>query len=86
MFRFDPPPGHGSPRARSSAQEMLTWKREYNIRRREAQWQRRQEDALLEKQVGWELARLDRENRLEVTASHGLNCILAKFLQKHRQH
>jgi len=49
-----------------SQAEMLTWKREYNIRRREAQWQRRQEDALLEKQVGWELMRLDRENRLEV--------------------
>merc|ERR1719359_1024301 len=49
-----------------SQTEMLTWKREYNIRRREAQWQRRQEDALLEKQVSWELARLDRENRLEV--------------------
>merc|ERR1719146_264646 len=49
-----------------STAEMLAWKREYNIRRREAQWQRRQEDALLEKQVGWELMRLDRENRLEV--------------------
>merc|ERR1719389_598586 len=55
----------GAPEAHS-ASEMLTWKREYNIRRREAQWKRRQEDALLEKQVGWELQRLDRENRLEV--------------------
>merc|ERR1719265_457847 len=69
-----------------STAEMLAWKREYNIRRREAQWQRRQEDALLEKQVAWELQRLDRENWLEVARESARRKALeARVMLKHKQ-
>lgn len=47
-----------------SEQDMLAWKREYNIRQREADWKRRQEEMLTQKQVEWEIARCERENRL----------------------
>eukprot|EP00929_Paragymnodinium_shiwhaense_P111786 TRINITY_DN80073_c0_g1_i1.p2 TRINITY_DN80073_c0_g1~~TRINITY_DN80073_c0_g1_i1.p2 ORF type:complete len:241 (+),score=84.63 TRINITY_DN80073_c0_g1_i1:99-821(+) len=47
-----------------SEQDMLAWKREYNIRQREADWKRRQEEMLTQKQVQWEISRCERENRL----------------------
>mmetsp|Transcript_111941 Transcript_111941/g.316382 ORF Transcript_111941/g.316382 Transcript_111941/m.316382 type:complete len:239 (-) Transcript_111941:74-790(-) len=46
-----------------SEQDMLAWKREYNIRQREADWKRRQEEMLSQKQVRWEIERVERENR-----------------------
>lgn len=47
-----------------SSQDMLAWKREYNIRQREADWKRRQEEALTQKQVMWQIERCERDNRL----------------------
>jgi len=46
-----------------SEQDMLAWKREHNIRQREADWKRRQEEMLMHKQVAWEIERCERENR-----------------------
>jgi len=81
-----PRPAAGPQFEAHSATEMLAWKREYNIRRREAQWKRRQEDALLEKQVGWELQRLDRENRLEVAREAARRKALEeRVYRKHKQ-
>eukprot|EP00405_Crypthecodinium_cohnii_P010276 CAMPEP_0206433430 /NCGR_PEP_ID=MMETSP0324_2-20121206/8526_1 /ASSEMBLY_ACC=CAM_ASM_000836 /TAXON_ID=2866 /ORGANISM="Crypthecodinium cohnii, Strain Seligo" /LENGTH=233 /DNA_ID=CAMNT_0053899689 /DNA_START=40 /DNA_END=741 /DNA_ORIENTATION=- len=48
-----------------SSQDMLAWKREYNIRLREAEWKRRQEELLTQKQVAWQIERCERENRLQ---------------------
>lgn len=47
-----------------SGQDMLAWKREYNIRQREADWKRRQEELLTQKQVAWQIQRCERDNRL----------------------
>lgn len=47
-----------------SSQDMLTWKREYNIRQRESDWRRRQEEMLTQKQVMWQIQRCERDNRL----------------------
>lgn len=47
-----------------SEAEMLHWKREYNIRQREAEWKKRQDEMLMQKQVAWEVLRLEKENRL----------------------
>merc|ERR1712139_361092 len=47
-----------------SEQDMLAWKREYNIRQREADWKKRQDEALMQKQVAWEVAKLEKDNRL----------------------
>merc|ERR1719181_2040792 len=47
-----------------SEQDMLAWKREYNIRQREADWKRRQDELLTQKRVAWEIERCERENRL----------------------
>lgn len=47
-----------------SEQDMLAWKREYNIRQREADWKRRQDELLTQKRVSWEIERCERENRL----------------------
>jgi len=60
-------PGSGTyavPPELSSGQDMLVWKREYNIRLREADWKRRQEELLMQKQVAWQIQKLERENRL----------------------
>merc|ERR1719408_1105398 len=54
----DPPP------ELRSEQDMLAWKREYNIRQREADWKRRQDELLTQKRVTWEIERCERENRL----------------------
>merc|ERR1719408_1051542 len=54
----DPPP------ELRSEQDMLAWKREYNIRQREADWKRRQDELLTQKRVAWEIERCERENRL----------------------
>jgi len=43
---------------------MLAWKREYNIQQREADWKRRQEELLTQKQVAWQIEKLERENRI----------------------
>mmetsp|Transcript_38885 Transcript_38885/g.98679 ORF Transcript_38885/g.98679 Transcript_38885/m.98679 type:complete len:240 (-) Transcript_38885:47-766(-) len=48
-----------------SSQDMLAWKREYNIRQREADWKRRQEELLTQKQVAWQIELCERENRLQ---------------------
>jgi len=48
-----------------SGQDMLAWKREYNIRQREADWKRRQEENLTQKQVAWQIEGCERENRLQ---------------------
>merc|ERR1719440_2106834 len=47
-----------------SEQDMLAWKREYNIRQRETEWKRRQDELLTQKRVTWEIERCERENRL----------------------
>lgn len=47
-----------------SEQDMLAWKREYNIRQREADWKRRQEELLTQKQIAWHIDSCERENRL----------------------
>mmetsp|Transcript_62053 Transcript_62053/g.108640 ORF Transcript_62053/g.108640 Transcript_62053/m.108640 type:complete len:234 (-) Transcript_62053:60-761(-) len=47
-----------------SEQDMLAWKREYNIRQREADWKRKQDELLTQKRVAWEIERCERENRL----------------------
>jgi len=47
-----------------SEEDMLTWKREFNIRQREADWKRRQDELLTQKRVAWEIERCERENRL----------------------
>lgn len=47
-----------------SEQDMLAWKREYNIRQREADWRRRQDELLTQKQVAWEIERCECANRL----------------------
>merc|ERR1719267_482592 len=47
-----------------SEQDMLSWKREYNIRQRDADWKRRQDELLTQKRVSWEIERCERENRL----------------------
>lgn len=52
-----PPELHGE-------QEMLAWKREYNIRQREADWKRRQDELLTQKRVAWGIETCERENRL----------------------
>lgn len=44
--------------------EVLAWKREYNIRQRDADWRRRQEELLTQKHVAWEIETCERENRL----------------------
>lgn len=48
----------------STDQDMLNWKREHNIRMREAEWKKRQDEMLMQKQVSWEVLRLEKENRL----------------------
>merc|ERR1719183_2818214 len=47
-----------------SEQDMLAWKREYNIRQREADWKRRQDELLTQKRVSWEIEKCERNNRL----------------------
>lgn len=47
-----------------SEQDMLAWKREYNIRQREAEWKRRQDELLTQKRVAAEIENCERENRL----------------------
>lgn len=47
-----------------SEQDMRAWKREYNIRLREAEWKKRQDELLMQKQVSWEVEKLEKENRL----------------------
>merc|ERR1719262_1743727 len=48
----------------STDQDVLNWKREHNIRTREAEWKKRQDEMLMQKQVSWEVLRLEKENRL----------------------
>lgn len=56
--------GTAPPPELHSEQDMLAWKREYNIRQREADWKRRQDELLTQKRVAWEIERCERENRL----------------------
>ena len=42
----------------------MAWKREHNIRQREAAWKRRQDDLLTQKQVAWQIESCERENRI----------------------
>merc|ERR1719213_905510 len=58
------PQGLGDYPELHSEQDMLAWKREYNIRQREADWKKRQDEILMQKQVAWEVASLEKENRL----------------------
>jgi hypothetical protein len=58
------PQGLGDYPELHSEQDMLAWKREYNIRQREADWKKRQDEVLMQKQVAWEVAKLEKENRL----------------------
>lgn len=58
------PQGLGDYPELHSEQDMLAWKREYNIRQREADWKKRQDEVLMQKQVAWEVANLEKENRL----------------------
>eukprot|EP00746_Dinoflagellata_sp_MGD_P118085 gnl/MRDRNA2_/MRDRNA2_54131_c0_seq1.p1 gnl/MRDRNA2_/MRDRNA2_54131_c0~~gnl/MRDRNA2_/MRDRNA2_54131_c0_seq1.p1 ORF type:complete len:284 (+),score=85.58 gnl/MRDRNA2_/MRDRNA2_54131_c0_seq1:74-925(+) len=48
----------------ASDEDVLNWKREHNIRTREAEWKKRQDEMLMQKQVSWEVLRLEKENRL----------------------
>merc|ERR1719188_2553607 len=72
MVQQDAEPGERGKQSQSSApppelhsgQDMLAWKREYNIRQREADWKRRQEELLTQKQVAWQIERCERENQL----------------------
>merc|ERR1719478_1111274 len=45
-------------------QDMRAWKREYNTRQREAEWKKKQDELLMQKQVTWEVEKLEKENRL----------------------
>jgi len=56
--------GTAPPPELHSEQDMLAWKREYNIRQREGDWKRRQDELLTQKRVAWEIERCERENRL----------------------
>jgi len=56
-FAVPPPELHGE-------QDLLAWKREYNIRQREADWKRRQDELLTQKRVAWGIETCERENRL----------------------
>eukprot|EP00747_Dinoflagellata_sp_TGD_P166370 gnl/TRDRNA2_/TRDRNA2_189058_c0_seq1.p1 gnl/TRDRNA2_/TRDRNA2_189058_c0~~gnl/TRDRNA2_/TRDRNA2_189058_c0_seq1.p1 ORF type:complete len:251 (+),score=65.76 gnl/TRDRNA2_/TRDRNA2_189058_c0_seq1:68-820(+) len=47
-----------------SEHDILSWRREYNIRQREADWKRRQDELLTQKQISWEIERCERQNRL----------------------
>lgn len=47
-----------------TSEDMLAWKREYNIRQRDADWKRRQEEALTQKQTMWQIERSERDNRI----------------------
>lgn len=47
-----------------SGQDVVAWKREYNIRQREADWKRRQDELLTKKQVEWQIECCERENRI----------------------
>lgn len=58
------PQGLGDYPELHSEQDMLAWKREYNIRQREADWKKRQDEILMQKQVATEVAKLEKENRL----------------------
>mmetsp|Transcript_80778 Transcript_80778/g.249204 ORF Transcript_80778/g.249204 Transcript_80778/m.249204 type:complete len:246 (+) Transcript_80778:53-790(+) len=53
------------PPAGASKQDLLAWKRECNILRREADWKRRQDDLLRRKKAAWQIENLERENRLQ---------------------
>lgn len=61
---FEGKTGTAPPPELHSEQDMLAWKREYNIRQREADWKRRQDELLTQKRVSWEIERCERENRL----------------------
>mmetsp|Transcript_108758 Transcript_108758/g.318189 ORF Transcript_108758/g.318189 Transcript_108758/m.318189 type:complete len:245 (-) Transcript_108758:117-851(-) len=52
-----PPEGTGE-------RELLAWKRECNILRREAGWKRRQEELLAQKKAAWRIETLEREGRI----------------------
>merc|ERR1719386_296877 len=56
--------GTAPPPELHSEQDMLAWKREYNIRQRETDWKRRQDELLTQKRVAWEIQSCERENRL----------------------
>merc|ERR1719281_855707 len=56
--------GGGMPDVDLTDQDVLNWKREHNIRTREAEWKKSQDEMLMQKQVSWEVLRLEKENRL----------------------
>merc|ERR1719198_2002278 len=64
MMQFGEGTKQAPPPELHSEQDMLAWKREYNIRQREADWKRRQDELLTQKRVSWEIERCERENRL----------------------
>lgn len=53
-----------APPAELAAVDQLAWRREYNIRQREADWKVRQEEWLSQKRVVWEIERCERESRI----------------------
>jgi len=54
----------GPPPDLQNKHDVLAWKREYNIQQREADWKRRQDELLTQKQVAWQIEKLERENRI----------------------
>lgn len=45
-------------------EDLLNYRRENNIRQRDTDWKKRQDETLMQKQVSWEVLRLEKENRL----------------------
>lgn len=74
-----------------SEQDMRAWKREYNIRQRDAEWKKRQDELLMQKQVSWEVEKLEKENRLAAAREgarrrHLEGRVLKKHLQVEREY
>lgn len=55
---------HPQPPELANDKEAIAWKREYNIRQREADWKRRQEEQLMQKQLAWQIEKVEKENRI----------------------
>merc|ERR1719261_2253365 len=65
-----------------SEQDMRAWKREYNIRQREAEWKKKQDELLMQKQVSWEVEKLEKENRLAAAREAARRKNLEQRVQK----
>lgn len=66
--------------------DMLAWKREYNIRQREAEWKRRQEEMIAKKQMEWTISRSERAERIAAARESRKREVLeASVFHRHRE-